>query len=348
MERIRKNIQAMSGYVPGEQPRDPDVIKLNTNENPYPASPSVRAAVTAFPLERLAKYPDPECREICSLLAHRHGVNENQILVGNGSDEILALCVRAFVERDEPVGYFDPSYSLYPVLARIEEVRVKPVALAPGFQWSMPDEYEAALFYLTYPNAPTGIAYDQSLIRSFCARFRGVVLIDEAYVDFSDKNCMDLISEFDHVLVARTLSKSYSLAGIRLGYVIGPADLIEALYKVKDSYNVSMLTQVIGLAALRDEAHMRTNVGRVVSTRKRMIGELRKRGFEVTDSQTNFLWVRPPRIAASALFLLLKARKIYVRYFPGPVTGDYLRISIGTDEQMDVLLRTLDERCAVK
>lgn len=343
MERIRKNIREMSGYVPGEQPQNADVIKLNTNENPYPTSPDVARALASFPLERLAKYPDPVCGEIVSLLARRHGVSENQVFVGNGSDEILALCVRAFVERDGAVGYFDPSYSLYPVLARIEDVRTKPVPLAPGFQWSMPDDYEAALFYLTYPNAPTGIAYDKAIIRAFCARFAGVVLIDEAYVDFAREDCMELASEFPNVLVARTLSKSYSLAGIRLGYLVGSAELVEALYKVKDSYNVSMLTQVIALAALRDEAHMRANAKKVVATRDRLIRELRLRGYEVTESQANFLWVRPARITAEELFRQLKTRNIYVRYFAGTATGNYLRISVGTDEQMDRLLQAMDD-----
>ncbi|MDD4735297.1 MAG: histidinol-phosphate transaminase [Kiritimatiellae bacterium] len=347
MERIRKNVQEMSGYVPGEQPRNPDVIKLNTNENPYPATASIQELLAEISPEQLAKYPDPVCGELRTLLAERHGVGSARILVGNGSDEILALCLRAFVERDGVVGYFDPSYSLYPVLARIEGVRVKPVDLAEGFQWAMPEDYQASLFYLTYPNAPTGIAYDRERIRSFCGRFEGVVLIDEAYVDFAEMDCMDLAREYDNVLVARTFSKSYSLAGIRLGYVVGPSELIGALYKVKDSYNVSMLTQRIGLAALRDEACMRANVKKVVATRDRIIRELRARAFEVTESQANFLWVRPTKGSAESLFSQLKSRNIYIRYFPGPKTGEWLRISIGTDAQMDALLRMVDELTAI-
>ena len=345
MKAFEKNIRKVEPYVPGEQPGR-RVIKLNTNENPYPASDAVREVLAGCTAERLAKYPDPVCTELRGLLAERHGVRMEQILVGNGSDEILALCLRAFVERDGMVGYFDPSYSLYPVLARIEDVRVKPVELGPGFEWAMPEDYQAALFYLTYPNAPTGVAYDRAQIRSFCGRFGGVVLIDEAYVDFAEADCMEMARDFDHVLVARTFSKSFSLAGIRLGYVVGSAELIEALYKVKDSYNVSMLTQMVGLAALRDEACMRANCEKVKATRGRMMRALRERGFAVTDSQANFLWVKPPVMPAEQLFRALKERHIFIRYFPGLRTGEWLRISIGTDAQMDTLLRVMDELMA--
>jgi histidinol-phosphate aminotransferase len=332
----------MTGYVPGEQPRDGLVIKLNTNENPYPPSPAVQRAVVDFSYHRLARYPDPLCTALREVIAAKHRCAPAQVLVGNGSDEVLALALRAFVERNGTVGYFDPSYSLYPVLARIEDVVTTPVPLQDDYQWRMPPDYQASLFFLAYPNAPTGIAYELDLIREFCVRFRGVVLIDEAYADFSDRTCSGLLHEFDNVLVARTLSKSYSLAGLRLGYVVGPDRLIAALLKIKDSYNVSALAQHIALAALGDEAYTREVISRIVATRERVTRSLREMGFQLTDSQTNFLWTRPPEpFPAEYIFRALKERGIYVRHFPGPRTGDHLRISIGTDEQMDRLVEAL-------
>jgi histidinol-phosphate aminotransferase len=333
----------MTGYVPGEQPRDGQVIKLNTNENPYPPSPRVAEALAGLDIDRLRRYPDPVCSELRDYLAESHGVDADQVLVGNGSDEVLALCLRAFVERDGTVGYFDPSYSLYPVLAQIEDVATKPVALAKDFQWAMPEGYSASLFFLAYPNAPTGIAYDQDTIRAFCASFPGVVLIDEAYVDFAPVNCMSLVADFDHVLVARTLSKSYSLAGIRLGYAVGPRELIGALYKIKDSYNVNAVTQALALAALQDGDYFRDVIRRIIRTRERMAGALRAVGFEMQPSATNFLWAKPTFMPAHDLFEALRQRRIYVRYFPGERTGEHVRISIGTDEQMDCLLETVRE-----
>lgn len=340
---IRKVVAAMAGYQPGEQPRLENLVKLNTNECPYPPSPHVRDVLTGYDPNRLRLYPDPLCHELREAIAQQHGCAADQVFIGNGADEILALCLRAFVEKDGAVGYFDPSYSLYPILAQIEELETRPVALGSNFDWNMPAQYRANLFYLTYPNAPTGLTYPQDKVRAFCANFDGTVIIDEAYVDFAKDNCMKLALSEDNVLVARSFSKSYALAGIRLGYAIGPAQMIEALFKVKDSYNISRLTQAMALAAFLDQAYLRDIVHKICQTREFTTQELTARGFSVIPSQSNFVFARPPsKIAARDLFERLRAERIFVRHFRGGRTEDYLRITIGTEEQMEVLLSAID------
>jgi histidinol-phosphate aminotransferase len=263
------------------------------------------------------------------------------VLVGNGSDEVLALCARAFVEPDGEVGFFQPSYSLYPVLAAIEGLATRPLELGPAFEWAMPAYYDADLFYLTNPNAPTGLLHPRAEVEAFARRSKGVVLVDEAYVDFAREHLMDLAMALPNVVVARTLSKSFSLAGLRVGYAVGPEALIDALYKVKDSYNVGMLAQALADAALSDPEHMRANAARIRTTRERVAGELRKRGFTVFPSEANFLWAKPPRQTAREVFEHLRVRRIFVRYFAGPRTGDYLRVTVGTDAEMDAFLAAL-------
>ncbi len=338
---IKKAVQELAAYTPGEQPRERDIIKLNTNENAYPPSPKI-AEVLRRPADALRLYPDPVCHELRNVIANLHQCRAEQVFVGNGSDEVLALCVRAFVERSGSVGYHEPSYSLYPVLAAIHEVETRPVSLSADFSWSMPEGYAASLFFLANPNAPTSILYPKDMVRSFCKGFSGVVLIDEAYVDFARENCMDLALPMDNVLVARTLSKSYSLAGLRVGYVIGSEALIGAMYKIKDSYNVSRLSQEIALAALLDRGHMERNVARIRDTRDRVANELRGLGFGVAPSETNFLWVKPPPgRTAQQVFEDLRKRKILARYFPGPRTGEYLRITVATEGEMRALVDAL-------
>lgn len=338
----RRAVQTMRPYVPGEQLEGPDVIKLNTNENPYAPSPAVAAVLNQYAIDTLRRYPDPEARALRASIASLHKVSAERVIVGNGSDQLLALCLRAFVERDQKVGYFDPSYSLYPVLAAVDELAVRPVALAEDFSWHMPKDYSAALFFLTNPNAPTSLLFPKDQVRAFCNRFNGVVVIDEAYVDFAERDCMDLARTLDNVLVLRTFSKSFSLAAIRLGYAVGARPLIEALSKIKDSYNVDLITQQIGLAALSDLDTMRTNTARIIATRERLSTALTERGWSVFASQTNFIWTRPPREPARALFEYLRSQHILVRFFDAERLRDYLRISIGTDAEMELLLACLD------
>lgn len=341
MTYARKAVDVMVPYIPGEQPKGGGIIKLNTNENPYGASPRVAEALRAASADDLRLYPDPVSSGLVRQVADLHGCAPEQVFVGNGSDEVLALCARAFAERDGSIGWFDPSYSLYPVLAAIEDIPARPVPLPPDFSWTMPRGYGASLFFLTNPNAPTSLLFPKEPVAAFCRGFRGVVLVDEAYVDFAPSSCLDLALSLPNTLVARTLSKSYSLAGLRLGYAVGPAPLIAALHKIKDSYNVSRLTQALAAAALADQAWMRENVRKITATRAQVTQELRARGWTVLDSATNFLFARPPGRPAREVFEALRAKNIFVRYFAAPATADYLRITIGTDGQMAALLAAL-------
>lgn len=341
---IRKSVQALDAYVPGEQPQGEDVVKLNTNENPWLCSPEVYDILHEIDISVLAKYPDPVCTEVRKVIAEMHEVGIGNVFAGNGSDEVLALCIRAFVERDGgSVGYFDPSYSLYPVLADIEDVETRPVVLDENFGWQMPDDYEASVFFLTNPNAPTSLLFPKEKIEEFVTDFKGVVVIDEAYVDFASEDCMAMATDYDNVLVSRTLSKSYALAGIRFGYCVGNKELIDALYKIKDSYNVNTLTQELARVALLNDGTMEAITTAVKNSRKLMTEELQMLGFGVCPSETNFLWVKPPAPGAQKIFEELKKRNVFVRWFDGDRTRDYLRITVGTDAQTMSLIEALEE-----
>lgn len=340
---IRKSVEAMDGYVPGEQPRGEDIIKLNTNENPWLCSPEVRDILNEIDIADLAKYPDPLCTEVRKVVAEKHGVGIENVFAANGSDEILALCTRAFVERDGSIGWFEPSYSLYPVLAKIADAEARPVELDEKFEWRMPDGYAASLFFIANPNAPTGMLFPKDRIKSFVGGFPGVVVIDEAYVDFARENCMDLAVKCENVLVARTLSKSYALAGIRFGYCVGAEPLIGALYKLKDSYNVNRLTQELARVALLDEGTMEAMTSAVKGTRELLTAELKGLGFKVYPSEANFVWARPPKPGAKKIFEDLRKRHIYIRWFDGPRTKECLRITVGTNEQIMALIEAIEE-----
>lgn len=343
---IRNCVTKMSAYVPGEQPADLRVVKLNTNENPYPPSPAVLRALKEINGDMLRRYPDPDCKALRSTIAKLHQCSIRQVFVGNGGDEILALCSRAFVEDNGTISYFAPSYSLYPVLARIRNVKTSAVRLNNNFlwpdkPWRLPAGFNTGLFYMTNPNAPTGRLYPKKEVASFCNSFKGVVLLDEAYVDFARDNCIDLALRLTNALVLRSLSKSYSLAGLRVGYAVGPEKLITALFKIKDSYNVDRVAQCLAKAAIKDQAYMRANTRRIIATRGRLIKTLQAMGFQVPPSETNFIWAKPPKMSAKALFLQLRRQNILVRYFNNERTREYVRISIGTEEQINMLLRAI-------
>ena len=350
--RITKSVRKLEAYVPGEQPRTRSVVKLNTNENPYPPSPKCRAVLTKFDLDALRRYPDPNFTALREALAKLNRTSPERIFVGNGSDEVLAVASKCFVENDESIGSLDPSYSLYKTLAAIRGV--KWVGTVQGAECRVQGEPSAkhqapstqtSLFLWTNPNAPTGEFAEPARIAAFAKHFRGVVIVDEAYADFARANCMPLATAEDNrnIIVMRTFSKSYSLAGLRVGYCVGPVDLIEAMYKVKDSYNVDAVAQAVALAAVRDQKWMKANVRKVVATRARLVRELERRGWDVLPSESNFLFARPAHLPASELFERLRGRHIYVRYFSGPKTGDRLRVTIGTDTQMNKFLKAIDE-----
>ena len=346
--KIASSVRELSPYVPGEQPKDANVVKLNTNENPYPPSPRIREILAGFPLDHLRRYPDPVFSRLREKLAACAGTVPERVFVGNGSDEILSLAARAFVDDGEAIGSFDPSYSLYRTLAAIRGVPFVPSPLAPDFTWAEPviraNGTDVSLFLITNPNAPTSLLHPRKLIEEFADGFPGVVIVDEAYVDFADDSCMELATgDRDNVIVMRTFSKSFSLAGLRVGWCVGPAPLVDALYKIKDSYNVDAIAQAVACAAIDDAAWMRANVERVRLTRETVAAELRRRGWDVPPSQSNFLFARPPSRSAAEIFESLRERHIYVRYFPGPRTGDRLRITIGTPDDMVRLLSALED-----
>lgn len=344
--RIKESVMRLEPYVPGEQPKAKDVVKLNTNENPYPPSPKCAEVLAGFDLDRLRRYPDPEFAALREEIARQNGTTPDRVFVGNGSDEVLALAARAFVEDDEEIGSLDPSYSLYKTLAAIRDVKWTglPREQAVRGAKSAACDPRLSLFLWTNPNAPTGEYAEPKTIAAFARKFPGVVIVDEAYADFARGNCMSLATapRNRNVVVMRTFSKSYSLAGLRVGYCVGPADLMDALYKVKDSYNVDAVAQSVALAALKDRAYHRKTVAKVVKTRKAFSKALAKRGWDVLPSESNFVFAKPPAPATAAdIFAMLKSKNIFVRYFPGPLTGDRLRITIGTDAQMKTLLAAL-------
>lgn len=329
--KVAKHVRKLAAYVPGEQPKARNVVKLNTNENPYPPSPKCAAVLRRFGLDRLRRYPDPVFCELRNAIADLFGTAPERVFVGNGSDEVLSVAARAFVEDGESIGSLDPSYSLYKTLAAIRDVK-----------WvGRRDVRGVSLFLWTNPNAPTGEFAEPAEIAAFARRFPGVVIVDEAYADFSRANCMSLATAKSNrnVIVMRTFSKSYSLAGLRVGFCVGPEPLIAAMYKVKDSYNVDAIAQAVALAALKDQKWMRANADKVIRTRGRFSKALAALGWDVIPSESNFVFAKPPSpMKAADIFVKLKARNIFVRYFPGPKTGDRLRISIGTDAQMNALL----------
>jgi histidinol-phosphate aminotransferase len=342
---IRPLVRGLHAYVPGEQPNVKGLIKLNTNENPYPPSPKVLRAIRNAADGRLRLYPNPTAQALREKLARLHGCAPENIIVGNGSDELLALATRAFVEPEKnsklaktTVQYFAPSYSLYPVLADIHGAVKNPVPLKPDFGLPGVEElkrgknwkFDAALTFITTPNAPSGRGYKTLELEKLCRAQKGVVVLDEAYVDFANENALKLALKFPHVLVARTFSKAYSLCFQRVGYFVGHAGFIAALDKIRDSYNVNGLGQIAAEATLDDLKYYRANFKKIISTRKWLSRELTKLGFRVLPSQTNFILAQPPKFSAKEWLQKLRNKKVLVRWFSAPETKDFLRITIGT------------------
>jgi len=351
---IRPLVRRLAAYVPGEQPRIRGLIKLNTNENPYPPSRKVLAAVRQAVDGRLRLYPNPTAQPLRERLARLHRTTPAHVFVGNGSDECLALAVRAFVEPSASVAdeartivqYFTPSYSLYPVLADAHGARRHAVPLAADFGLPArgPDSRwrpDAALTLVTTPNAPSGRGYALADLDALCRAQRGVVVLDEAYVAFAREHALSLALKYPHVLVARTFSKAHSLCFQRVGYVIGHPALVDALDRLRDSYNVNGLGQIAALATLADQAYYRATCRRIIRTRDTLGRELESLGFAVLPSQTNFLLARPPRFDARDWLARLRRRRILVRWFDDPAVRDCLRITIGTDAEARALVRAV-------
>jgi histidinol-phosphate aminotransferase len=358
---IRPLVHSLHPYVPGEQPKGKGLIKLNTNENPHPPSPKVLKAIKAAVDGRLRLYPNPSAEGLRAKLAKLHRCRPENIIVGNGSDELLALATRAFVEPAAPwlrqrmvraltnaatVQYLTPSYSLYPVLTAIHGGIQNPVPLNPDFSLPSVNElkrgktwsFDARLTFITTPNAPGGQGYRTAELDTLCRLTKGVVVLDEAYADFARENAMELALKHPHVIVSRTFSKAYSLCFQRIGYFVGHPDLISALHKIRDSYNVNGLGQVAAEATLADLPYYRRNFKTIMVTREETGARLRELGFEVLPSQTNFILARPPKFPAEEWMHRLRARKLLVRWFDAPEMRSCLRITIGTPAEMDRLV----------
>ena len=344
MSYFRRNIEKMTGYVPGEQPgAGRKVIKLNTNENPYPPSPAALAVLRGFDTEGLRRYPDPLATRFREVVAEVLGVGVESVIAGNGSDEVLTMILRAFVGPGDVVAYAVPTYVLYRTLTEIQEG----VAVEAPY----PDDYALpadalaaaapAVTFVASPNSPSGTSYPLAQLDALAGRVKGVLVVDEAYVDFADADALALAGRRKNVIVLRTLSKGYSLAGLRLGFGVADPSLLAGLWKVKDSYNVDALSAAVGAAAVADQAHKIANAEKVRASRAKLKAALEKLDFTVWPSQSNFLLVRPPGGDAERIYQGLKAGGILIRYFKQPALEDKLRISIGTDEQNAALAAAL-------
>ena len=348
MTLLRCNIAEMAGYVPGYQPEDESAwIKLNTNENPYPPSPKVVEAILAevgAAGESLRKYPDAASRRAREEAGRLYGFDPEWIVMANGSDELLNSLIRAFAGEGEEIAYVHPSYSYYATLAEIQGARVRTFGLTEKYALKdFPERYEGKLFFLTNPNAPLGFLFPRPFIEELAQRVAGVLVVDEAYVDFADENSLDLVKSRENVVVTRTFSKSYSLAGMRLGLAVARPEVASALNKIRDHYNLDRLAQAAAAAALRDQGHLRECVRRIRETREWFSLELRFLGWEVIPSHGNYLFAVPPDRDGKKAYEHLYARKILVRHFSDPALSHGLRITIGAREEMEKTVAALRE-----
>ncbi len=336
------HIDRLAGYTPGEQPRDGGFIKLNTNENPYPPSPRVAEAIAGALGDRLRLYPDPVGTAFRRAAASLHGVDPGMILAGNGSDDLLTILTRAFVGPGDAVAYPTPSYILYRTLAEIQGAR--PVEIPFEADWTLdPSRFArpgVRLALVANPNSPSGTIIPPDRLAALAGTLDCPLVVDEAYVNFADSDAVGLVAALPNVIVLRTLSKGYSLAGLRLGYLIARPEIVEGLIKVKDSYNCDTLSLVGGAAALEDRDHLARTSSMVRATRARLASAMRGRGYRVPESQANFVWCTggPP---ARQAYEALKGRGILVRLMCYPGQADGLRITVGTDEEVDQLLAAL-------
>ena len=340
---VRPEIERVSGYVPGEQPRDRRYVKLNTNENPYPPSPRVLEAIRRATTDDLRLYPDPTASELRAKASNVYGLAPEFILAGNGSDELLAMILRACIAPGDRVVYPKPTYTLYDTLVAIQGGKADPVAFPSDFRLPLQHLQERGqkLTILCNPNAPSGTLAPVDSIESLARGLKGLIVVDEAYVDFASDSALRLVQAHDNVLVLRTFSKSFSLCGMRVGLAFGPPEVILQLAKVKDSYNVSRLGLVAAAAALDDYAYMQENAARVRSTRALLATGLERAGFQVLPSETNFVLARRPGENLGPLQQKLKERGVLVRYFDDPALRDALRITVGTPEEVQTLLEAL-------
>ena len=346
MRPWEKNVRTVVPYTPGEQPKFLDMIKLNTNENPYPPSPKVEERLKEIQSDRLRLYPDPACEKLVNALADYYGLEKDEVFVGVGSDDVLAMCFMTFFNSEKPIFFPDITYSFYDVWADVFRIPYECQPLNQEFQIVKEDYYRAnGGVVFPNPNAPTGVLMELSEIEDILLHNQDVVVIvDEAYIDFGGKSALELIHKYDNLLVVQTFSKSRSMAGMRIGYAFGNRTLIKYLNDVKysfNSYTMNMTALELGEAALSDKAYFEETRNKIIHTRERVKKELKELGFSFGDSMANFLFVTHEKISARELFEALKIKKIFVRYFNKPRIDNYLRITIGTDEEMDALVAFL-------
>ena len=345
---LRHNIASMAGYIPGFQP--PDIaswIKLNTNENPYPPSPGVVKAVMAELGEDgalLRTYPSASSQALREIAGELYGFDPSWIIMANGSDEVLNNLIRAFAGEGEEIGFVHPSYSYYATLAEIQGAKIRTFSLTDDL-WiaGFPESYHGKLLFLTTPNSPLGFAFTPWYIERIAQRCNGMLVVDEAYADFSDTNALDLVRKYENVVVTRTLSKSYSLAGMRLGLAIGRPEVIAALDKIRDHYNLDRLAQAACGAALQDRAYFAECCRKIRETREWFTRELLDIGYQVIPSQGNFVFATPSDRNGKRVYDGLYERKVLVRHFSDPLLSHGLRISIGTREEMEKALNAIKE-----
>jgi histidinol-phosphate aminotransferase len=345
MSYFRPAIDAMTGYIPGEQPKPgTKIIKLNTNENPYPPSPKAMEVLQNLDSEWLRRYPDPFARDFCQAVSDALGVPTDWIIVGNGSDDLLNILVRCCAEGNErKVVYPMPTYVLYRTLSAIQPAQVVEVPYSANFQLPIEELVAAngAITFIASPNSPSGHLVPLDDLRKLAQEVSGIVAIDEAYVDFADYTALPLVEEFDNVIVLRTLSKGYSLAGLRMGFGVANPKLLSGLFKVKDSYNIDAIAIAVGTAAMEDQAYKNACADKVKLSRSKLVVELKNLGFTVLDSQGNFVLATPPEGNAESIYLALKERGILVRYFKQTGLEDKLRITVGTEKQNQALIEAL-------
>ena len=340
---IRNTIATLDPYVPGKQV-SASVVKLNANENPYPPSPAVLQAVADCSPEQCRLYPDAIATRLRQTAAEQYGVATEQIIAGNGSDDILTMIMRAFLDPGDRIAVVDPTYTLYETLAALQDAGCDRYALDQTFGLTAAFfSARAKLTLLPNPNAQTGTLFSRDQIKRLCRARDGIVVIDEAYAPFAGMTAIDLLADCDNLIVTRTLSKSHSLAGLRVGFGVASADTISVLMKVKDSYNINAVSQAAGIAALRDGGHVRRTIAAIRATRDTFAAGLRDRGWQVVESAANFVLCRPPAGEPAAIVSRLETHGYLVRYFATPRLAPYIRISIGTDPQMQGLLRCLDQ-----
>lgn len=346
MECWENYVRKVTPYVPGEQPDEPDMIKLNTNENPYPPAPGVRRALESFCSDELRLYPQPDCKVLVEAIAEYYGLGSDQVFVGVGSDDVLAMIFLTFFNSKKPVLFPDITYSFYDVWADMLRIPYEVRPLDDQFCIKKEDYYgENGGVIFANPNAPTGILMPLSEIEDVIEHNRDViVVVDEAYIDFGGESALPLIEKYDNLLVVQTFSKSRSLAGMRIGYAMGQPKLIRYISDVKysfNSYTMNRTALALGVEAIRDRAYFEETRDKIIATREWTKRELRRLGFSFGDSMSNFIFATHDRVSAEELFHALKKAHIYVRYFPKKRIDNYLRISIGTQEEMEALIRFL-------